>query len=556
VTAKAFILPAPWAHLDPKADKEGFGRKALSPDHVTEVDAGVPIYLAVSSGDDVRVTGQKMGAHLLGEQYKLGVSAYNIWLMSVGVGPSEERLEVEVGGNLAGTIHFNGHIPRPAFSARDENTSTPSQKAEYLDEFLLSIIDLIKMANDPQYQDQQIVWDRLFTAWTDQTAESTVPPMALIVRHAQKMQKVTQNLFEKPRHILRRLRELIPVDRVQQLDISCVRWLSRQPGTDVYERAGPRQRILAVQRHQSVDTLENRVFVDFAKRTKLSASKYSKRYEKLKKSERWILVDFYGRRSHRMGHELRAAGVSTIQHPVVPNFVLLQDIRYRRLWKAYLELLRQSDDEDECWRWQHRLWLDYALLLVHLSIRANNSFLALAEMPLRINEEQERGSWIAMSSQQSGSWLALSGTADESVVSLIWSLGSNHQKVQPWMHALGCQAIFHIQRLSDSREAYVALWTYHSFCNSRPDMKALGQSAKNAIENCQHNARLIDDIEVNLTGLIVVSDFQEPHRQRVYGTENGEVIVLKTGITHSSRKTVFSQLPKSLINHIQTIFVD
>lgn len=351
-------------------------------------------------------------------------------------------------------------------------------------------------------------------------------------------------------------RGLTPVDRVQQLDISCVRWLSRQPGTKVYERAGPRQRILAVQRHQSVDTLENRVLVDFAKRTKLSASKYSKRYEKLKKSDRWALVDLYGRRSHRMGRDLREAGVSTIHPPIVPNFVLLQDVRYRRLWKAYLELLRQSDEEDECWRWQHRLWLDYTRLLVHLSVRANENFLPLAETPLRINEEQARGSWVSMSGQQSGAWLALPETADESVVSLIWSLTSNHQKIQPWMHALGCQAIFHIQRLSDSREAYVALWTYHSFSNSRPDLESLGQSAKNAIENCQHNARLVEDVEISLTGLVIASDFQEPHRLRVHGTENGEVIVLKTGITHSSRQTVFRQLPKSLIDHIQTMFVD
>jgi hypothetical protein len=554
MSAKAFALPAPWAHLDPKTERTGFGRKNLSPDQVTEIEAGGPVYLAIPGDGTVRVSGRRMGTQSLGEKYEIGNSDYRIHLLSVGVNPSEEILEVEVEGSLVGTIRFNGHIPRPAFSAGDENADAPTRKAEQLDIFLLSVVDLIQMANDPQYNDKQIVWERLLAAWTDHTAESSIPPMALIVRHAQTLQKLTKDLYENPRHILRRLQELTPVDRVQQLDISCVRWLSRQPGKDVYERAGPRQRILSVQRHQSIDTLENRVLVDFSKRSQLAASNYTKRYDRLKKTGRWGLVNMYGRKSHRINRDLSSEGVSRIHPPLTPNFVLLQDVRYRRLWKSYLELLRQSDDEDECWRWQHRLWSDYIRLLTHISLRADDRFQMVAETPLRINEEQERGSWVAMSSQQSGTWLVQTKDGMEYIVSLIWSMNSEHQKSQVWMQALGCQGFFHIQSLSDSREAYVALWAYHSYSDTRPDLKSLGESAKIAIENCKHNAQLVDDVEVDLSGIIIVSDFEEVPDLKVYRTENGEATALKTGITLSSRESIFRMLQNSLINKIETMF--
>ena len=159
-----------------------------------------------------------------------------------------------------------------------------------------------------------------------------------------------------------------------------------------------------------------------------------------------------------------------------------------------------------------------------------------------------------MSSQQSGTWLVQTKDGMEYIVSLIWSMNSEHQKSQVWMQALGCQGFFHIQSLSDSREAYVALWAYHSYSDTRPDLKSLGESAKIAIENCKHNAQLVDDVEVDLSGIIIVSDFEEVPDLKVYRTENGEATALKTGITLSSRESIFRMLQNSLINKIETMF--
>ena len=124
------------------------------------------------------------------------------------------------------------------------------------------MVDLIRLAEDPAVAWYESGWARLSHAWTGDHISLTDPPMALIVRHADTLLRLLTDLGRHPRHILSRTRAMLPVDRVQQLDVASVRWLSRQPGREVYERAGPRQRILAVRRFEDLDTLENRVLRD------------------------------------------------------------------------------------------------------------------------------------------------------------------------------------------------------------------------------------------------------------------------------------------------------
>jgi hypothetical protein len=553
VPDKFFALTAPWAHFDPNVDDMPFARKQLSPTEPTRVASGFPIFLVNGKGQEVRVSGHQMAVHQLGTPYNLGGKDYSLSLLSVGVLHSEEELEIEVDGEHVGTIQFIDFLPRPTFSAGKNNTNIPAKRAEELDIFLLTIIDLLQMANDPQYRSEQVVWDRISKAWTEETSANSVPPMALIVRHAEKLSKLTRELHSTPRLILQRVRELTPLDRVQQLDIASVRWLSRQPGENEYERAGPRQRIMSVQRHQSVDTLENRVFTDFANRTYNAAITYINRYKNLSNSERWKKVNVYGRRSKRISQDLKANGVANVIQPVVPNFVLLQDTRYRRIWRAYQELRRQKNEEDECWRWQHRLWSDYAKVLLHLALRISEDFTPLAEMSLRVREEQQRGIWVGGNSQ-SGTWVHGKSPENETAVSLIWSMSSDHHKIHPLMSGLGCQAMLHVQRLKDRREAFIPVWTYHAFGLNRPDLKELANSAARALKNCTNNAQLVEDLDLDMKGIMIVSNFEAPGFIKMELNEKRDVIVVEGGAGYNSRKQMLHQLPKVTSQQITSIF--
>ena len=557
--ARLFVLPSPWALFDTEAEQAGYGRLPLDLEAPAEVPAGRPVYLAIPVGAEVRVSGNKMAAHRLGKSYKWRDEEYALYLLSVGVRPNETSLAIDVDGVRVGVVSIKGYVARPAFSAGTENDKNPQLRAELLDGFLLSIVNLIQMTSDPQYEKFQIVWDRLQTAWSDAEAESTIPPMALIVRHADKFASLVRDLVRKPRHLLRRQRELTSVDRVQQLDVSCVRWLSRQPGTTVYERAGPRQKIMAVQRYESVDTLENRVLRDFVIRTSREASRYTKMYERLNKTGRWNLVRRYGRRCHHAVSELGELNVSRLTPPVVPNFVLLQDVRYRFLWRAYLELIRRQDEEDECWRWQHRLWLDYCRLVIHLSLRQADSFEPIAEEPLRINQEQKRGVWSSLQSQ-SGTWVYKDEDGEEFVVSFVWDVDRDHPKTGAWVSALGCSSYLHIARLSDNEEGFILLWGYHGFQETSENLDALGNSCQRAIDAIRNLRRINYDERLRIDGVIFVSNPYGDTIKKPFSPEKplesfrkfGRVSAVRMGVSRSDIISIskrFSSLLPVLIRN-------
>ncbi len=558
---KVFVLPTPWALFDPEADKAGYGRLPLKPDVPVSVSAGRPIYLAAAVNLSIRISGYKMAVHRIGGYYRLGDDEYALYLLSVGVRASEDNLEIEANGEWIGTISVDGYIPRPAFSAGQYNSEVPEGRAETLDRFLLSLVDLIQMTFDPQYETHQIMWDRLQIAWTDQDAESTTPPMSLIVRHAEKYGSLVRDLVERPRHLLRRQRELTPIDRVQQLDVSCIRWLSRQSGHTVYERAGPKQKIMAVQRHESLDTLENRVLRDFSLRTSREATRYSNNHYRLKTSNRWNLVHQYGRRCHRSIRELTERGVAEAHAPVVPNFVLLQDVRYRHLWRAYLEIIRRQDEEDECWRWQHNLWQDFCRFLTHLSLRQSEEFSRIAEAPLRVSMEQVRGVWGQISSQ-SGTWLISDGVDETYVVSLIWSTDIKHPKTEHWMTGLGCDTYLYVQRLSDNADGFISIWGYHGFSSKPELLEDLAASCDRALKRVQDNEKLQRDMDLHLRGIILVSNaFHDTTRHGVLPERSlkklhgGDAVsVDRVGAKRSDIDSAINRLSESIAWHVTKLF--
>ena len=83
--------------------------------------------------------------------------------------------------------------------------------------------------------------------------------MSEIVKQASELAPHIRELEKKIRRILRRDREKIQLDRVQEMDRASMRWLSKQPGKNLAQRAGADQRILAITRKENFDTVENRV---------------------------------------------------------------------------------------------------------------------------------------------------------------------------------------------------------------------------------------------------------------------------------------------------------
>lgn len=185
--------------------------------------------------------------------------------------------------------------------------------------------------------------------------ESTEPPESLVVEIARRHRYHVESVFSDPRVQLRRRRELQLIDRVRQMDAASLRWLARQPGRTIAERAGPRERILAVRRFRSQDTLENQVLVDVVRRSMALAGEYEQLYRGFPGSARVRDVRELRRVFGALAQDDWVPSVRSLTAMPVPNYALLNDRRYSPVWKLWQRLLRQEQLFQSLEAWLPRL---------------------------------------------------------------------------------------------------------------------------------------------------------------------------------------------------------
>lgn len=177
------------------------------------------------------------------------------------------------------------------------------------------------------------------------------PPLRLITKVAVEHFPIINLLIHNLHKVLRYDRDFLPVDRAQQIDVQCIRWLSRQPGRTTYERAGNRQKILAVVRYESVDTLENRVFKQFLEYCRANCNSYIHEYHpRFPKSDRVLAVI---RLRNLINYALllpEFSMISNLNAVPRPNYVLQNNMLYRIIWDLYLQLLNRTKLVENLWK--------------------------------------------------------------------------------------------------------------------------------------------------------------------------------------------------------------
>ena len=182
--------------------------------------------------------------------------------------------------------------------------------------------------------------------------------LALIVKLAREIAKPLEQICESPRVVLRRTRELQNIGRIQEIDPACLRWIARQPGRDIYERAGTRQELLGVVRKEDSDTLENRVVRDLMHRARIECSNYTSMYRAYSDYERVRTVASFRRRIIDWEKHSEIRNAKSLIGQVQPNYVLLHEPKYRKLWDAYQALLSQQKQKDDIWKWRDRTFAE------------------------------------------------------------------------------------------------------------------------------------------------------------------------------------------------------
>lgn len=172
-------------------------------------------------------------------------------------------------------------------------------------------------------------------------------------------------ISDRPKRILRRIHDQERVQKVREIDTKCLTDLAKRPGAVIAEKAGPKQRILAIRRTETIDTLENRVTRHCCELVDRASKRYLNEHKNISPSvsKRVTSVQKLQRHSIRIPEKDSFRNVSRLLEPCrQPNYTLLQNADYFRIWSAYVELVRNEDLRNDLWKWNRRLWVDFVKL--------------------------------------------------------------------------------------------------------------------------------------------------------------------------------------------------
>jgi hypothetical protein len=201
-------------------------------------------------------------------------------------------------------------------------------------------------------------WATIWKRWK-KVSTGEEPRMARVVEIGFAHLTAIRNVCERPRRMLVRQREPVPVGRVQELDSVCLRDLIRRPGRTVLEKAGARQEILAITRRETVDTAENRVMRAFIQLCQHRARAYERENGRAREHPRVRTVVELRSNCERLEVWSPLSAAGRLVGVPCPNYVLQKDRRYHPLWVQYDKLRREEEAVDNIWSWGRRLWAEF-----------------------------------------------------------------------------------------------------------------------------------------------------------------------------------------------------
>lgn len=360
-----------------------------------------------------------------------------------------------------------------------------------MNEVLARVQELEEALDDPAH-----LWSHLRAAW--QRAEDEHDPrMAEIVRQASVMDAVLKDLALRIRRVLRRSRELTPLDRVQEMDRASMQWLSRQPGRTIAERAGGDQRILATIRRQNFDTLENRVLHAYVRLAADVAREWAQEHSGATESRRFQAVDSFRKHCRAVTRHLADLGIGIAPPSITPNYVLMQDRSYREVHVAWVRLLMRERAIDELWAWQAETWTDFAVLAIVLALDEMEEAELIAQSPIVWRSEAATGRWFDQDRPLAVFWLRQTGRVVE-----VLSRPEEPGTLQTLARA-------HVSlKITDPRgddfPRRVAVWTPHAM--ERMNLETSVQDAARMLDQIQR----VQAREIMRDGLILLPGHGQP----------------------------------------------
>jgi hypothetical protein len=438
------------------------------------------------------------------------------------------QLRLQTAENEFCTFRFNPLGARPRFKNKDDQAESLLHLAviawsQFFDDIIEKSIILDERSNE-------LSWSSVFQQIEKFSDQKQQPRMALIVKISQSMNKQIALTVRSARRILKRKREMVPVDRLAEMDMACIRWQARQPGRDIVEKAGlNNQTLLGIAREESFNTLENRVLKEFIGRCRDEAKKYIKNEVgsdvNLKGSLRYSQVREFQNRCDELYKDEKFSNVKEPPTSFQTNYVLQNDIRYRKVWTNYLKILRKENEKDQVWDWQSRTWADVARLLINATIIQNVGLFEVTDKKkniknkiiieelykstIRVNQEQHLGSRVVPGSEP-GPFFIYNPREKKSkgyILEVVHPhLMEKHSDTNE-LGMLGGHLYLVLKPISGGRKTIIVVWAIHLAATTLEiKWKEIVSSAKEALAN---HGKILSKAENSCPitkGIILASD--------------------------------------------------
>lgn len=239
------------------------------------------------------------------------------------------------------------------------------------------------------------VWplSHVLDSWSH-AAHRNEPRPALIVKMAQTLGPLLKEISIAPRRQLMRQREYQTAGRVQEIDATCLRWLARQPGNTVAEKAGAKQQAMGVTRVEHTNTLENRIVRELMVNAMDACDRYLTENADHRSHSRVKEVHNFSELLQRLwaGNPLqKVKPLVGIPHP---NYVLQHDPRYQPIWRAYIMLLKQNLQRHQAWRWRHRMFAESSCLAMLSALGAVQPVAAAMNSNVLVRSDSRNGRFV------------------------------------------------------------------------------------------------------------------------------------------------------------------
>ena len=364
-------------------------------------------------------------------------------------------------------------------------------------------------------------WEKKPACIREYGGDTSVQKRSLIVSIAEEMSQRVQELVHAARRMLVHERKLLPAAKAGEMDAGCMHWYFRQPGKTPIEKASSnRQRLKALSRRETFNTLENRVLKEFLQRC-------------IRECQQYISVICSGKTDTGYAKEVGRYSsicsdllkrpmwedVGTLESGARPNYVLQNDARYRKIWELYQKLLRKQDEEDWMWAWQGNTWADICRLLLGtalFSMAKGRGFhvrgTPLARAACGFLGEQTQGNRILQGTDP-GPFL-LSGPHSKAVLEIVHADEMENHVPASSLGSTGGSMYFVIKPLRDLREKpaparVIIVWPVHSLASTlKLNFYALKHSAESGL--AQQNRFINSPSPVaRLSGLVMTDVFPD-----------------------------------------------